>query len=98
MNEWERCCFHRSMIIGGLLLALGACGQKHTDSAANNSAATTPVGPAVHPELWPQPTQPKIDDSAIQARLDELLKSLSVEEKVGQIIQADLGSVTPEDV
>lgn len=98
MNDFEQCCLRRSMVIGGLLLTLAACGQKHTESAANNSAANASVTPTVHPEIWPQPPQPQIDDSAIQGRLDELLKSLSVEEKVGQIIQADLGSVTPDDV
>jgi beta-glucosidase len=85
------------MLIGGLVLTIVGCGQKHTETAAANSPAanTTPV---IHPDIWPQPAQPKIDDSAIQGRLEELLKSLSLEEKVGQIIQADLGSVTPQDV
>ena len=45
-----------------------------------------------------QVPRPPIDDSAIEPRLDALLKSLSVEEKVGQIVQADIGSVTAEDV
>lgn len=90
-------CPSLRMMIGSVLVAaaLVGCGKKEpaqpvvdaTDSAAK-----------VNPEIWPQPQKPSIDDSAIQARLDELVKSLSVEEKVGQIIQADLCCVTPEDV
>lgn len=83
------------MLIAGVVLALSlsACSKKEAPASTQSADASV-----VHPEIWPQPTPPAIDDSGIQARLDELLKSLSVEEKVGQIIQADLCCVTPEDV
>jgi len=86
----------RSILVTGLALSLmvAACSNddsKSTTSAGENSAQ-------VHPEIWPQPQRPAIDDNGIEARIDELLSSLSVEEKVGQIIQADLCCVTPEDV
>jgi beta-glucosidase len=73
-------------------LGLTACSKKEASPSAE-SAQT--VG-TVNPEIWPQPAPPAIDDSALQARLDELLSSLTVEEKVGQIIQADLCCVRPE--
>ena len=89
---------HRSsrLLVAGVLLAMGltACSKKDATPGSQDASA----GATVHPEIWPQPTPPAIDDSALQARLDELLNSLSVEEKVGQIIQADLCCVTPEDV
>lgn len=89
---------HRSsrLLVAGVLLALGltACSKKESTPSAES--ATT--GATVNPEIWPQPAPPAIDDSALQGRLDELLSSLSVEEKVGQIIQADLCCVKPEDV
>ncbi len=83
------------MLIAGVALALSlsACSKKEAPTSTQSADAAV-----VHPEIWPQPTPPAIDDSGIQARLDELLKSLSVEEKVGQVIQADLCCVTPEDV
>ncbi len=37
-------------------------------------------------------------DPAIEAQIDEILPKLTLEQKVGQVIQADNSSVTPEDV
>ena len=71
-------------------------------SACSRNEASPPAVPeppgTVHPELWPRADRPRIDDAGVEARLDVLMKSLSVEDKVGQIIQADVGSVTPADV
>jgi beta-glucosidase len=62
----------------------------HPASAAD--AAT------VHPELWPQGHSPLPPDSALEARVKALLAKMSVEDKVGQMIQADIKYVTPDDV
>jgi beta-glucosidase len=51
-----------------------------------------------HPELWPALKNPVPLNRKIEARIAVLLASMSLEQKVGQIIQADLGSVTPDDV
>ena len=53
---------------------------------------------AVHPELWPQAHSRGLVDKATEARIDDLLKRLTLEEKVGQVIQADISGVTPEDL
>ena len=37
-------------------------------------------------------------DPNIEAQIDEILPKLSLEQKVGQVIQADSGSVTPDEV
>ena len=37
-------------------------------------------------------------DPAIEAQIDEILPKLSLEQKVGQVIQADNASISPEDV
>jgi beta-glucosidase len=51
----------------------------------------------VTPESWPKlKIQPL--DPAIEARIDEILPMLTLEQKVGQIIQADSDAVTPEEV
>lgn len=34
----------------------------------------------------------------MEARIDEIIAKMTIEQKVGQVIQADSGSVTPEDV
>jgi len=47
---------------------------------------------------WPEVQSRVPTDPAIEARIDKILARMTVEEKVGQIIQADISAVTPEDV
>ena len=49
------------------------------------------------PENWPVVETPPLDP-AVEARIDEIMSKLTLEQKVGQVIQADSGSVTPEQV
>ena len=60
------------------------------------SLAADPAGTA-HPDLWPARTAPAADP-VIEKRIDALIVAMSLEQKVGQIIQGDIGSTTPEDV
>ncbi len=60
-------------------------------------AATSSPGVA-HPELWPVLKDPVPADPALERRVADILARMSLEQKVGQVIQADLGSVTPQDV
>jgi|HigsolmetaAR203D_1030402.scaffolds.fasta_scaffold00277_16 beta-glucosidase len=98
---WGRHCPSR-IVAAGVMAALGVAGCWHDDASRSDappSNAPTDAGVAtVNPANWPRPAQPAFDDRAHHARIDELLRSLTVEEKVGQIIQADLCCVTPEDV
>jgi len=66
--------------------------------AAAAPARAGDAAPTVHPELWPQARWPLPPDPALEARVEALLTRMTLEEKVGQTIQADIGSVTPEDV
>lgn len=52
---------------------------------------------AVHPEQWPKAASPLPRDPAMEARITALLAKMSVEDKVGQMIQADIKYVTPDD-
>ncbi|KQT32709.1 1,4-beta-D-glucan glucohydrolase [Sphingomonas sp. Leaf412] len=52
----------------------------------------------VHPERWPAVKWPIARDAATEARIADLLRRMTVEEKVGQVVQADIASVTPDDV
>lgn len=93
----------RGAMIGGLLLAvvpillIAGC-SKPEETTGSTAPSRNPAPSSTHQEIWPQVTLPALDDRAIEPRLNELLASLSVEEKVGQIIQADVGSVTADDV
>lgn len=88
----------RGAIVAVLLaVALSACSKREATTGETQPSRITTAS-NVHPEIWPQVSLPALDDTAIEPRLNELLSALSVEEKVGQIIQADVGSVTADDV
>ncbi len=53
---------------------------------------------AIDPQNWPKLASGVEPDAALDARADDLLSRMTVEEKVGQIIQADIASVSPADV
>jgi beta-glucosidase len=89
----------QGVLLGAVLLALTLAGCSKPEATTGPAAPSRAgIAASVHPEIWPRVSLPALDDSAIEPRLNELLSSLSIEEKVGQIIQADLGSVTPEQV
>jgi beta-glucosidase len=52
----------------------------------------------VHPQRWPKlrPTLPR--DAQLEARIDALLARMTPEQQVGQLIQADIGSIAPDDL
>lgn len=47
---------------------------------------------------WPRVASPYAGDAAIEARLDDILARMSTEEKVGQIIMAEIKSIAPRDI
>ncbi len=68
-------------------------------SSAAYGAAPGPAGPpTVHPERWPRPPAALPYDRKLEGRIAEWLARLTPEQKVGQLIQADIDSVTPEDL
>jgi beta-glucosidase len=62
------------------------------------SSASLPPQARADAEQWPALRSPVPVDAALEKRVAELLAKMSVEEKVGQIVQGDIGSLTPEDV
>lgn len=79
-----------------ILLAslLPACNTLGVSPAAPAPAATSIANPA----NWPLLASPLPRDAALEARVQALVARMSVEQKVGQVIQGDIGSTTPEDV
>jgi len=51
-----------------------------------------------NPARWGGPVARPALDPRIEARVDAILKAMSVEDKVGQIIQADIATVKPADL
>jgi beta-glucosidase len=64
-----------------------------TASAANLDSQ--PV--TIHREAWPTVASAPLDP-AIEGFIDQLLPRMSLEEKVGQMIQADIASITPAEL
>ncbi len=56
------------------------------------------VAGTVHPELWPQAHSTGLVDAATEQRIGALMARMSLEEKVGQVIQADIDSIVPADL
>lgn len=71
----------------GLLLA----GQAATSAADNPSTDSSRV-------QWPRVTSPVPADPALEQKIAEWLARMTLEQKVGQMVQAEIRDVTPEDV
>lgn len=84
-----------AVCIASLVSSAWAQAPDNRAPAANPSTGSASVA---QPELWPRIESPLAPDPALEARIQRLLASMSVEEKVGQIVQGDLGSLTPDDV
>ncbi|MEI9932540.1 MAG: glycoside hydrolase family 3 N-terminal domain-containing protein [Rhizomicrobium sp.] len=52
----------------------------------------------IHPERWPLGESGIARDASMETEIARLLAQMTLEEKVGQTIQADFSSVTPDDV
>jgi beta-glucosidase len=52
----------------------------------------------IHPQLWPAVPSALAPDPALEAAVQTLLDRMSVEDKVGQVIQGEIRHLTPNDV
>lgn len=75
------------------LLPIALAGAFAAPGAAQQAATSE-----VNPDLWPELTAPLPADPELEARVEALLERMTLREKVGQIIQAEIRSVTPRDV
>ncbi|WP_052134435.1 glycoside hydrolase family 3 protein [Sphingomonas sp. 37zxx] len=85
--------FHR--LLGsatGFALAVAIGG-----TAIGQTVPAPPPEATAHPEIWPQGNWPYKADPAIERRIADLIARMTVEEKVGQVVQADISAVTPDD-
>ncbi len=90
---------HCSLLAGCVLAAtlsvpVAAFGDEPLSAPPRDAAAAGEARPA----LWPAMRSPVAPDPALERRVQRLLAGMSVEDKVGQIVQGDIASVTPDDV
>ncbi|WP_447900430.1 glycoside hydrolase family 3 protein [Stenotrophomonas sepilia] len=75
-------------LVAALMLGLLGCrGQDRAAAAAANDN-----------DPWPEVTWPLAEDPALEKRITDLMAGMTVEDKVGQLVQGDIASVTPDDV
>jgi len=86
------------MALGFTSLAALTIPHSITVAAAQAPIADSVSAAQANPANWPARPATLALDPAVERRIDELLAAMSLEQKVGQIIQADIGSVTPDDV
>lgn len=81
-----------AMVAATALLLAGTASAAAPRSAGTDAAT-------VHPDLWPTAKSPAaITDKATEARIDALIARMTIEQKVGQLIQADISTITPKDL
>ena len=68
-----------------------------TEAATQASATDTQAGVA-NPAIWPAYKYPVVTSDETEARIAALIAQMTLEEKVGQLVQADLCCVTAQDV
>jgi beta-glucosidase len=75
-----------AMSVGAAALATAALAQTGTERGV------------AHPALWPQAKSQGLIDPKTEAFVSQLMAKMTVEEKVGQMVQADIASIRPEDL
>ena len=89
----------KTAVICGLAGGLIACEAKSVNNDLSADVIETVRAPgSVDPSIWPKAKSPVGLDAAIEARITELISKMELRHKVGQVIQADIGSITPEDL
>ena len=86
------------VLVASAVIALTACGKKDAENDVDHSpvAAKEPSVESKPAEIWPRPESPFEEDVALDELVDNIFLQMSIEEKVGQVIQAEIQSITPE--
>lgn len=77
-----------------LALSLSAC----STAAKPAKTAQAPAASTASPAPWAKVQNPLAPDAALEAKITEILGRLSLEHKVGQMIQPHIGAVTVDEV
>lgn len=95
---------HQSFLMQPLARAIVCLGALSVSVSATAKAppdamiAPVKTAPVVLPADWNQVKNPLPVDRAMEEKINALLAKLTLEQKVGQMIQPHIGAVTPEEV
>ncbi|WP_323813715.1 glycoside hydrolase family 3 protein [Cellvibrio sp. NN19] len=87
-------------LVSGVVLAslLIGCDSKTTDAPSTTTTTPAPVATAPAKVEWPAIKSAIKQDPAVEARIDDLIGRMTLEEKIGQLIQPEIKFLTPEDI
>jgi len=79
--------------------ALVSCTSESNNntSSVSEDIKISAVPGKINPEIWPAIKTPGLDPE-VEKKIDTIMAKMTLEQKVGQVIQADSNSVTPEEV
>ncbi|MGC9953161.1 MAG: glycoside hydrolase family 3 N-terminal domain-containing protein [Rhizomicrobium sp.] len=83
--------------IDGVTSMFGTAPAKAETAPAPQANIDFATSTEVHPDIWPAGQSGAARDAAIEAQIATLLSQMTLEEKVGQLIQANIDTVTPDD-
>lgn len=80
-------------------LAIASCSSEVSTTAPSekDSDSIASIPGKINPEIWPVVKTAALNPET-EKRVSELMAKMTLEQKVGQVIQADSNSVTPEEV
>ncbi|NKZ40032.1 glycoside hydrolase family 3 protein [Oleiagrimonas citrea] len=86
-------CFRASvrLAFAGVLLSLAG-------AALAKGPQPAPASTVVHPQIWPRVTPALPPDPALEKRIHDLMAHMSLRQKVGQLVMADITTIKPEDL
>ncbi len=79
-----------------ITLSLAGCASP---TIQNNMTVQTALDGRANPNIWPAAQSPSaISSSQTEARIASILAGMTIEQKVGQMIQADISAISPADL
>ena len=87
----------KKLLPGAAALLLSACATSNTAVIPPGDSGAQGAGVA-NPAIWPEYDYPVTVPANDRAMIADLLRRMTLEEKIGQLVQADLCCVTPEDL
>jgi beta-glucosidase len=91
----EELILHKISTAGRALFLMGCAPLLATAGIV----ASAPLAANASPSIWPASASPKsISDTKTESAINVLISQMTVEQKVGQLIQADISAIKPEDL
>lgn len=90
--------YGKAAAMGIAALLLVSCAASQPTQIASAGYPEREGAGLAHPEQWPAFAYPVATPAAAQARIAGLLARMTLAEKIGQLVQADICCVTPEEV